>query len=403
MPDAAPEVQTRRRTAELDGVRAVAMLSVFAFHYAVGLTPLLRVGVPSWPLALRGYAILPNLDMGVEIFFVLSGYLIFRPFVAANLTGASRPGLRDYALRRAVRIYPAYWAALLVLWAVGWVHFEGGASVRHVVTEVLLVHTYFTDATIDGIPQSWTLVVEVSFYAFVPLLAWALSRTRLRGHVVTLVALTAVGFAARWYLLDHTLPRALTVLPPAMAALAPGMLLAVVDVTAVHERVPWAWLRRALVTTGAWWTVALVAFLVMTEHAATNPVFALRTRVQEGWHQPLAAVVAATLVAPLVLRGRGGGAGRAVMRAGPLAWIGVVSYGAYLWHFAVMFHLNSSSTSRHGFWHYVLVGLLILALTLAIAATSWYLLERPVLRLAHRSRGTPRPEHWRRRPRTLSA
>jgi peptidoglycan/LPS O-acetylase OafA/YrhL len=400
---AEPEARTGARFGELDGMRAVALLSVFVFHYALPLPPLLRVGEPHLPLALRGYSVLPNLDIGVEIFFVLSGYLIFRPFAAANLTGRPRPGLRDYFVRRALRIYPAYWAALLVLWLVGWVHFEGGASVRHVVTEILLVHTYFTTATIDGIPQSWTLVVEVSFYAFVPLLAWALSRSRLRGHVVTLVALAAIGFFTRWYMADHSLPRALTVLPPAMAALAPGMLLAVVQVTALHERVPTAWLRRTLVSTAAWWTIALIAFLVMTDHAATYLFFPFRGPSAEAWHQWLSPIVAAALVAPLVLRGRGGGIGRAVMRSNPLVWIGMVSYGAYLWHFAPMYHWSGSSVAAHGFWYCVLVGFGFLALTLAIAATSWYLLERPLLRLAHRSPRAPRPEHRRRRPRTLSA
>jgi peptidoglycan/LPS O-acetylase OafA/YrhL len=400
---ATPEARTGARLGELDGMRAIAMLSVFVFHFALALPPLLSVGDPHWPLALRGYAVLPNLDMGVEIFFMLSGYLIFRPFAAANLTGRPRPGLRDYFVRRALRIYPAYWVALLVLWLVGWVHFEGGASVRHVVTEVLLVHTYFTNATIDGIPQSWTLVVEVSFYAFVPLLAWALSRTRLRGHVVTLVALTAVGFLTRWYMLDHTLPRALTVLPPAMAALAPGMLLAVVQITALHERAPVAWLRRALVSTAVWWTIALVVFLVMADHATTYVLYPIRGPSAEAWHQWLAPIVATALVAPLVLRGRGTGIGRAIMRSKPLVWIGMVSYGAYLWHFAPLYHWNGASVAAHGLWYCVLVGFGFLALTLAIAATSWYLIEAPVLRLAHRPRRPQGPEQSRRRPRTLSA
>ncbi len=367
------------------------MLSVFAYHFALPRIVVLALGSQHLPLAVRGYAIIPNLDTGVEIFFVLSGYLIYRPFAAAHFSGAPRPAMRDYAIRRTARIFPAYWTAVLLLWLLHEITFGDHPAVLDVLPHVVLLQTYFSNAR-GGIPQAWTLVVEVSFYAFVPIAAWALTRTRLRGHVIALCGLTAFGFLARWYLLDHVVWRPLTVLPPALAALAPGMLLAVIDVTRAQRPQPG---RAARIVTSVPFGVitAIVVFLIMTSHAATSTVFSIRTRSQDSWHDLLAPIVAAAFVIPIVL-----GVGRSRLRAAiawrPLAWVGVVSYAAYLWHDALIYpqpgdHFSvPKSLDGDGRIVVLAVGALFLAATLVIAAASWYAIERPALRWAHRH--TPR-------------
>src|SRR5205085_8142732 len=101
-------------------------------------------------------------------FFVLSGFLIYRPFVSANLAGRESPGLWNYALRRFLRIFPAYVLVLFLLDALGDIDVHGTSGLLKHAT---LTNTYFRDIGGLGIAQSWTLVVELSFYAFVPL--WA--------------------------------------------------------------------------------------------------------------------------------------------------------------------------------------------------------------------------------------
>ena len=105
---------------QLDGLRALAFLTVFGYHFGLPLRPILEWGG-------LGYRIVPNLDLGVEIFFVLSGFLIFRPFAAANLRDRARPAAHDYAIRRVLRIYPAYWVIFFALLAL---HEPGSALER---------------------------------------------------------------------------------------------------------------------------------------------------------------------------------------------------------------------------------------------------------------------------------
>src|SRR4051812_8429119 len=95
----------RSRSAPLDGLRALAALSVLAYHSLLATAGL---GAASGAL-----------HFGVPVFFVLSGLLLYRPFVAARMDGAPPPRLRSYAVRRAARIVPAYWTALLALGALG--------------------------------------------------------------------------------------------------------------------------------------------------------------------------------------------------------------------------------------------------------------------------------------------
>lgn len=194
----------------------------------------------------------------------------------------------------------------------------------------------------------------------------------------------------RWYLLDHSLWRPFTVLPPALAALGLGMLLAIASVTDVVARIG-PTLRRVVTSAALWWALAAVAFFVMTAHAATNPFFSVRTRAQEGWHDLLAPVVAVGIVAPFVLGPRRRGAIRALVGSLPLQWIGLVSYGAYLWHESLMAHIpgdhfgvSAESLETRGTWWCVFVGFVVLALTLAVAAVSWYGVERPIQRRARR-------------------
>ena len=89
-----------------DSLRGLAALAIVLTH----------VGLGSGANYNAAYGVLlARLDIGVTLFFVLSGFLLYRPFVAARLENRPAPRLRDYARRRVLRIVPAYWLALTVL------------------------------------------------------------------------------------------------------------------------------------------------------------------------------------------------------------------------------------------------------------------------------------------------
>jgi peptidoglycan/LPS O-acetylase OafA/YrhL len=109
--------------------------------------------------------------LGVRIFFMISAFLLYRPYAMAHLHGVSEPALRTYAMRRALRILPAYWVALTVLaiwpglrgvWTENWWVYYG------------MLQGYWGSTQFSGLTVAWSLTVEVAFYAALPFLALSL-------------------------------------------------------------------------------------------------------------------------------------------------------------------------------------------------------------------------------------
>ena len=148
-----------------DGLRAVAATSIVVFH----------VASTSGATTVAGHGrYLARLDVGVAVFFVVSGFLLYRPFAVAHFGGRPAPRWREFWWRRLLRIYPAYWVALTVA-IVGFhsTHLHGFVDyARHYA----LVQIYRPHYGLDGIVQTWTLAVEVSFYAALPLYAGLVGR-----------------------------------------------------------------------------------------------------------------------------------------------------------------------------------------------------------------------------------
>ena len=146
----------------LDGARALATLSVFFFH-ALWRTPALE---PLRPL-------LGHADIGVEVFFILSGFLVTRPLVAHAVRGARPVRATDFWRRRIARIWPAYLVALVgsVLIGVGTIDDLSG-WIKH----GLLIDSWFDDGGGTGLRVSWTLVVEIAFYLLILPVGWLVLR-----------------------------------------------------------------------------------------------------------------------------------------------------------------------------------------------------------------------------------
>jgi peptidoglycan/LPS O-acetylase OafA/YrhL len=377
----------------LDGFRALAMLSVFFFHAWLPVSQLmLFASVHVLPFASwRANAVVPNLNIGVSMFFALSGFLIYRPFVAAHLAARASPNGAAYARRRGLRIYPAYWLVFVVLLASGsFVNITPG----QILVNLALVQTWFRFSAESGIGQAWTLVVEVAFYAFVPLWSAIVRRGARRVEPFTCelagaLCLTAVGFGASWLQAAGNPPPWFTAFLPHLAGLGLGMVLAVVNVQATHDESRRMQLARIARYPVLWWSAAGALFWLTCAHSAANPYFTLDIHGL-GWQEMLHPVVAGLLLAPLVLASPARGTLSGALAGRPIAWIGTVSYGAYLWHgrildLGIVHSLNEHAGAGRGYPAIMTGTLLALVLTLLAGAASWYGLERPLLRLGQRT------------------
>ncbi len=359
----------RERYPLVDGLRAVAAIGVLLTHSAIssGLVT----------TAATGFRYAQRLEVGVTIFFVISGFVLYRPFLLA------RVDTQRYAWRRAMRIVPAYWIALTVT----------GILLGHDIFQRPLAYygfaqIYSQDTLTGGLIQAWTLDVEVTFYVFLPLWAWLLSRASLRQQAYALVGLAAASMVWKIAFVWSGSARQvvdtpwLHSLPAYLDTFALGMGLAILSLSPPRVK------RPVLL-----WLVAAVAFWVVSVKIGIGyRLFEPYTRWQYMGKHVLFAVVGATLVASAVLAAPGRGVVGRVLGNRVALWLGLVSYGIYLWHVTVLQVLEELGFQRSLHFHpFLVVTAVTLALTSAIAALSWYFAERPLLSLAPRRARDRRP------------
>lgn len=319
--------------ASLTGLRAVAALLVVGTHAAFATGSLSHgfLGV-----------VYARLEIGVAIFFVLSGYLLFRPWVRAAAAGQPPPRVARYARRRARRVMPAYLVTVCVvyaLWAVWPVVPTPGQSwaglVRHLTLTQIYTDDYLLTYLHHGLSQTWSLAVEVSFYAALPVLAHLLLTVWCRGTwrpgrlLVGLAAMAGVGplwLVLVWLAGAHSadwLPNSAGMwLPAHLPWFAGGMGLAVLRSLRVRVRAARALPAAAL--------LFLLACTPLAGSITMGPVPVWAPVVKS----LLYAAVAVLAVAPLVLGG-GESYGRA-LSSRPVTWLGEISYELFLVHVLVM-------------------------------------------------------------------
>lgn len=361
-----------------DSLRAIAALCVLLTH--VSFASLASYESVAGPF-------LAQLTVGVPIFFLISGFLLYRPFFAARFHGEERPRAWSFARHRVLRVVPAYWLALTAI-AVGpgltgvltgdwWIYYG-------------FVQIYSDSTVLDGLSQAWSLCVEVTFYAVLPLYALLLERLSRRREARAMVRLDllalALVFAAcmvfRAFADAYGTSTWFLTLPATADWFALGMALAVLSVAFQEREEPPALVRLVTARPGVCWIGAGAAFVV-TALALDLPrgfetdISALQRTLQH----LLFGACATLLLLPAVFGDRAGGIPRRILAWGPLAWLGTISYGVFLYNLAVVTELEA-----RGVQEWVPVGrfaglaLATLVVTVACAATSWYLMERPLLR-----------------------
>ncbi|HWH09930.1 MAG TPA: acyltransferase [Solirubrobacteraceae bacterium] len=383
-PAGRPTPAGRPRFECFDSLRAIAALSVL-FYHASYYTSGLRGSLADY--VTQRTAGFPT--EGVVIFFAISGFLLYRPFAQARFDGTPGPRIWPYAARRLLRIVPAYWLALIVVTIV--LGLNGVFTLHGLGTYFGFLQVYDVRTLDNGMAQAWTLDVELSFYIGLVVLALGLRRVGVRAgrsflatELGTLLVLSvgSILWQVAWlHWSSDASPRyypALISLPSSVDLFAVGMGLAVLSVglagrrsrvVAVIDRAPWlAWVGAA----ACWWLLV---------HA---PLLFGGPKTIPGWVIPheLRAALALGLLAPAVFGAPGRGWIRRLLGMRWLRWLGEISYGLYLWHLAVLIELSRHRVpERFGTAAFLVAALSISG---ALAAASWYGLERYAVGLGRR-------------------
>jgi peptidoglycan/LPS O-acetylase OafA/YrhL len=365
--------ETQRRYAALDGLRGIAALTVFAIHVWIYQLPnTVELRRDSWEKTL-----LFEGRVAFVMFFVLSGYLLYRAFARAAVGRSAPVAVRSYLVRRAARIAPAYYLALVgtlvLLAAAGDVPGRRLVDAGELPLFFLFAQNYSPDTLLKLNAATWTLTVEVAFYLLLPLVGLAalkLGRSA-RRQAVLLGGLACTGLA--WNLIDYLSGWGPVASHAAIAFLpyfACGMLVALL--VEVHR----ARGRAGLGSIASGGLVALAAGVLVANglwHAnGDHTSFAM-----EVFADSAAAVAFAAVIASLVL---GTGTGVRWLGFRPLAWMGEITYGFYLWHIPLLVLARGTGALPSG----IVLGLAVLPIAIAFGAASWYLIERPIMRRAAR-------------------
>lgn len=385
-----------KRLAGIEGLRAAAALSVMLGHFNLHLVPSEMI-----PTALR--QVLNVAGEGLTLFFVLSGFLLFGPFVTTAARGG-RFDVPQYFLNRFLRIYPAYFVIFaIVALGVGLAYTKAGAaddlgvhsvadtigrmtSASAILANFLLIHTLTPWTIKTGLGVSWSLTAEVCFYLLLPLLAalavrltgrWGLNKSA----VIVSVGMIAIGLACR--------------------AIGNAQVHGD-DAAQFYQQWGGNWLAvylRSILCQADFFGVGMLA-AVAYRYSATKMEVAALTRFRRYLH--IAALFGlvmtrierefgfAVFFAALVLIvTTETSASRphwltSILEWPPIRWMGVISYSFYLWHLPVIWGVYKWQLHEQfpETWGAVAMSYaLVLAITTALASATYLAIERPALLL----------------------
>ncbi len=368
---------TRHTYPGLDSLRALAALGVVTTHVAFYSG--------DYSERLLGTA-LARLDVGVAIFFVLSGFLLGRPYVAAALGQGQTDSAGRYLWKRALRILPVYWVTVTVALIVFAANRELPAS--RWLTNLLLTDVFLSDKLPTGLTQMWSLSIEAAFYLALPLLFWTgarLVRGRWTPHRLYVATALLGGMNILWLALSGSLLKPLFDattwwLPSYFLWFALGLALAIAATATKDSASPVSTALRAMAREpGTCWIAAGALFLIACTPVAGPVQLELLSREQSIAKLVLYAGVAVLIVLPSALGDDTTRYGR-VLASPVLRHLGHVSYCLFCCHQIVL-----TLVAERG--DFVLFGgdglrlfTLTLVLSLVAAEALHWLVERPVQR-----------------------
>lgn len=396
---ATARAQQPKRVGRLDGVRALCALGVAAVHTSFA------AGVMGAYTAKPGNEVLATLLAGLRPlalgpFFVLSGMLLYRPFARWTLTGSSRPRLGPFMAKRLARLWPAY--VLLALVCVFLLNYDAVDGPWYVLRPILMLQVY--DYTwIAGMDPAWTVPAEMQYYLALPLLAvlmhWMAGRTadpvkKARRMMIPPAAITVASAVWTWWIHrpemgvypeEYWWPFAVG------GAFALGMAMAVVHVLAEmkpHDR-PALYrvaARRPLLLCGA----AVALYAVNCTQPFGRPGYGDYEGVGLAVTQYFLLLAFSFLVVmPLSVPEAKSRVIDAVVANPVVRYLGRISYGIYLWHFAIMYFWFETGSvfgtepalmqQLRGTISFPELMSAVLVGSVLAASLSHYLVERPVI------------------------
>jgi peptidoglycan/LPS O-acetylase OafA/YrhL len=327
-PGGLEQVSGPDRVASLTGIRAVAAILVVGTHaaYTTGKY-------------VQGYfgLLCARMEIGVPIFFVLSGLLLFRPWVKSLATDAPPPSVCRYTWHRVRRVMPAYTVTVLLAYLVYQFRVAGPnpghtfiGLFRNLTLTQIYTGNYLASYLHQGLTQMWSLAVEAAFYVVLPLLAYLLlvvvCRRRWR-PVPLLAALVPLALITpAWLTLVHVTTSpvngARVWLPAYLVWFLAGMALAVLQEMGVR-----CYAFAAI-------PLAVISYLIASTPIAgaptTSPQGLVEALVKSGFY----GAIATLMVAPLVLGNHGWYA--TLLATRPMVWLGEISYEIFLIHLVTM-------------------------------------------------------------------
>ncbi len=353
------------RLAGIDYLRGIAVLAVLVYHFFV-LMHLQRS-------SLFGYVHFFGL-FGVSLFFVISGFLIYRSVVRSIEMSGVTQGLKRYALHRFFRIVPAYYfnfaiVLMLASFTIDPSYLFSKAFLGQIAAHLgFFAYFVYRDTGLGVNGAYWTLDIEMLWYLIAPLLAWVLKRPSYFAGAI------AMSFA---YLLWIDSGAFVSPISDRMLYAAylsfqlPGQLLFfVAGIFLYRYRIGEGRLEKI---GNARWLVAclsIVLFVSLSPLSWMQHSFAIRNAVL---------VVTVTLLFVSLYDVRVG-------LLDPLAWIGKISYSLYLWHMPVLFVLDRTHVTHY--FDTAAVVALFVAMLFPIAAASYYFVETGGERLRKRIEAT---------------
>jgi peptidoglycan/LPS O-acetylase OafA/YrhL len=378
----APARAPRAWLPALDGMRAVAALAVLVTHVSF------RSGVTTGDNQIGGLT--ARLEVGVALFFVLSGYLLYRPYAAAAINRTRSPRTGTYLRKRALRILPAYWLMMIPVL----IAFNAGYTKdwQHWVVPLALGQIYQPLWLPIGAEQTWSLCTELSFYLALPLLVLLgrLLGGRTPGRrfvrqllLVGLLIVVGVGWTTMahqpWWPLNAT---STMWLPGYLDWFGLGMGMAVLAAAPeVRSRL------RPLVdslATAPWtcWAVgAALLWIASTPLLGPRAVFPAATAAESVGKHILYAVTAGFFVLPLVGGGEPAPTVRYLLENPVARYLGKISYGLFLWHLPILAGCLRYTDTPEFSGHFWVLLLATVGLSVVAASLSYHLVERPLQRL----------------------
>lgn len=354
------------RFAALEGVRALAALAIVWYH--VG-----ELGSTQGTLARVG----ERLIVGVPVFFVVSAFVLYRPFVARRVVGLQGPAIGPFFLRRAARIVPLYWATLTLVWVTSPLLsaqtrdqlFAGVPWWRY----YLFLQVYDEASSIMALGPAWSLNVEMVFYLALPLwgtaAAWFFSR-RVPVHLEVAVLALIAALGLDWLGDLERSGSYLAKAPPANACyFAVGMALAIISVDLGSDRPMLVSRVVRILAPGSAPVLALVLVVFLLDYG--NPYY---------WE--LRAAIVVLVLLPAVFDRRPATISRRVLMQRHLQLVGVLSYGVYLFHRQIALGLRLFLWAPMGKYDFIVALVAVTGLTVLAATASYRYLEQPLTRLA---------------------